>query len=167
MPMKIEPARPEDIYEVAVAMRGRDYEEISCLYPTESRRDLAMALVARYGGRPDILCGFWHNQPVCIGGFIEVRPRVISMMLFATADFPKIGLGITRFTTRQMMPRLEAAGVHRFEAVSLDGYTEVHAWLGVLGLRQETAPLRNFGKNGESFILFSKVIDATDRPAGD
>jgi hypothetical protein len=167
MPMKIEPARPEDIYEVAVSMRDRDYEEISCLYPTDKRADLADALVRRYGNRPDILCAFWHNQPVRIGGFIEIRPRVISMMLFATADFPKIGLGITRFTTRQMMPRLEAAGVHRFEAASLAGYSEVHTWLGVLGLKPETAPLRNFGKNGESFIMFSKVIDATNRPSGD
>lgn len=162
--MKIEPARPEDIYEVAVAMRGRDYEEISCLYPTNTRVDLAMSLVQRYGNRPDILCGFWNDTPVCIGGFIEVRPRVISMMLFATEDFPRIGLGITRFTTRQMMPRLIAAGVHRFEAMSLAGYDEVHAWLRLLGLEPETAPLRNFGKDGESFVLFSKVLDAG--PAG-
>ena len=158
--MRIEPARPEDIYEVAVAMRARDYEEVSCLYPFDTRVDLAMALVQRYGNRPDILCAFWRDVPVCIGGFVEVRPRVISMMLFATDDFPRIGLGITRFTRRQMLPRLEAAGVHRFEAASLASYSEVHAWLHLLGLRPETQPLRNFGKNGESFVLFSKVIDA-------
>lgn len=162
--MRIEQARPEDIYEVAVTMRARDYEEISCLHPTDTRRDLATALVRRYGGRPDVLCGFWRNAPVCIGGFIEVRPRVVSMMLFATDDFPRIGLGITRFTTKEMMPRLEAAGVHRFEAASLANYDEVHAWLRLLGLEAETAPLRNFGKNGESFVMFSKVADA--RPSG-
>ena len=162
--MRIEPARPEDIYEVAVAMRDRDYEEISCLHAAETRADLAMALVRRFGNRPDVLCGLWNTAPVCIGGFIEVRPRVVSMMLFATADFPRIALGITRFTTRQMMPRLADVGVHRFEAASLAGYSDVHDWLRVLGLEPETAPLLKFGKNGESFVLFSKVTDA--RPSG-
>jgi hypothetical protein len=158
--MKIECAKPEDIYDIAVAMRGRDYEELSCLHPVETRVKLAMRLVQLYGGRTDILCGSWNGQPICIGGFIEARPRVVSMMLFATEDFFRIGLGITRFTVKTMMPRLEAAGVHRFEAASLAGYTEVHEWLVTLGLNAETEPLLNFGKNGEAFVMFSKVLHA-------
>ena len=165
--MKIEPARPEDIYEVAVSMRGRDFDEFTAVNPADSRKDLAHLLVRKYGGNPNVLCAWWLGQPVCVGAFLEVRPRVISLMMFATDSFPRVGLGLTRFIKKQMFPRLIDAGVHRIEAFSLDGHAEVHAWLGVLGLRQETPPLRNFGKNGESFILFSKVINATDRPAGD
>lgn len=162
--MKIEPARPEDIYDVAVSMRGRDFEEFTAVNPADSRKDLAHLLVRKYGGRPDILCAWWLGQPVCVGAFLEVRPRVISLMMFATQDFPRVGLGLTRFIKKQMFPRLIAAGVHRIEAISLDGYAEVHGWLRVLGLEQETEPMRNYGKRGESFVQFVKVID--ESPAG-
>lgn len=155
--MKIEPATAAEIYDVAVDMRERDYAEISALHFADSREDLAQALARHYMNNPNVLCASQDDEPICIGGFLPLRPNVISLMMFATASLPKIGVGLTRFIKHQMFPRLEAAGVRRIEAVSLTGYDEVHDWLRLLGLEAETAPLRNFGKNGEAFIYFSKV----------
>lgn len=161
--MKIERATAEQVYEVALAMRQRDFDEISALNFADDRDELAELLARRYIGDDSIMCASLGGKPICIGGTINARPNVISLLFFATDEFPKIGLGVTRFIKKRLMPRLERAGIHRFEAVSLDGYHEVHAWLNLLGLEAETEPLRGFGKNGEAFRYFSKVADV--RPA--
>jgi hypothetical protein len=162
--MTIERATRQQIYEVTLGMRPRDYEEISALNFAADRQQLAEVMADRHMHNEDVLCCSWRGHPVCVGGFLLTRPNVISLMMFATSDFPKVGLGLTRFIKRQMFPRLERAGVHRIEALSLDGYDEIHAWLRVLGLEAETEPLRNFGKNGEAFRYFAKVNDV--RPTG-
>lgn len=162
--MKIETATAEQIYDVALAMRERDFEEISALNFAEDRDELAETLARRYIGSDELMCGSIGGKPICIGGTLLSRPNVVSLLFFATDEFPKIGLGITKFIKKRLFPRLEQAGVRRIEAVSLDGYHEVHAWLNVLGMTEETGPLRNFGKRGEAFRYFSKVTDA--RSAG-
>lgn len=162
--LRIETAAPEEIYRVAVDMRERDYAEISALHYAEGREELAQAITRHYSGNRDVLCVSLDGEPICIGGCLPLRPRVASLMLFATDAFPRVGIAVTRFVKHQLIPRLEAAGIHRFEAVSLVGYDEVHDWLRLLGLEAETGPLRNFGKNGEAFVYFSKVVDV--RPIG-
>ena len=80
-------------------------------------------------------------------------------MFFATDDFPKIGRMITRWLKRELFPRYEAAGVHRIQAISLDGYDEIHRWLISLGLEREAGPMRGYGKNGEAFVQFARCCD--------
>lgn len=162
--MRIKAATAEDIRTVALAMRARDFEELTALSPVDTRKDLADLLVSRYAGRDDILCGSKARQPICIGGTIEGRPNVISLLFFATDDFPRIALPITRFIRNNLFPRYFEAGVHRIEAASMEGYDAAHHWLGTLGLTPETGPMAGFGKRGEAFIQFAKVLHAD--PAG-
>ncbi len=157
--MRIERAKGGEVFHVALNMRERDFEEFSALYPTDDRTELAGMMDARYGGRDDVLCGSLDGEPICIGGTIEGRPGVITLLFFATDAFPKIALPITRFITRQLFPRYFVAGIHRIEAVALASYDPVHGWLRTLGLEPETGPLRGYGKSGEAFIQFSKVAD--------
>jgi hypothetical protein len=164
LPMKIERASREEVYQVALHMRERDFEEFSAIAPVDTRPELAALLAERYGGREDVLCGSLGGEPICIGGTIEGRPNVLTLLFFATDDFPKIGVSITRFIRNQLFPRYFVAGAHRIEAVSLAGYDHVHQWLRVIGLRPETGPMSGYGKRGEAFIQFSKVKD--DCPAG-
>ncbi len=145
-------------------MRERDFVEFSTVSFFRDRNELAADLAARYGGRPDVMCGSSDGEPVCIGGTLEVRPGVVTLLFFATDAFPRIGLGITRFIKKNLMPRLEQAGIHRFEAVSHADYRETHAWLAAIGLRPETEPMRGYGRDRSAYIQFSKVCDA--RPAG-
>ena len=156
---RIDLATVDDIYQVAVNMRERDYAEISALHYAVNRETLAQTLARGYGDNPDVLCASYEGRPIAIGGCLTFRPNVASLLMFSTDEFPRVGLTVARFIRRQMFPRLEQAGIHRFEAVTLAGYTEIHDWMRTLGLEAETGPLRNFGKNGEAFIYYAKVVD--------
>lgn len=162
--MRIDNATPAQVRFVAEWMRERDYAEISALHFADNREELVEVIVNTYGATPDTICATWQGTPVAVGGFYQVRPRTCAMGMFATDLFPRIGLGLTRFLVKQMMPRLVEAGIHRFECNSLAGYDSVHNWLRTLGLEQEGPEMRNYGKNGESFVTFAMVVD--DRPSG-
>lgn len=153
--MRIDPAGPAGIYEVAMRMRERDFEEISALMSADTREAVAEALTERYGGRDDILAVSKAGEAVCIGALVETRPNVVSALFFATERFPEVALPLTRFIRRELFPRFKAAGIHRIEASSLCDYRQMHRWLRVLGLSQETPPLAGFGKRGESFVQFA------------
>lgn len=157
---RIERATAQEVHDVALDMRQRDFDEFSALYPTDSRPALAKMMAERFGGREDVLCGSRDGVPICIGGFIQARPGVITLLFYATDAFDKIALTITRFAVRRLFPRYFAAGIHRIEAVALADYVSVHNWLETLGLSKETGPLLGYGKRGEPFIQFSVVRNA-------
>lgn len=158
----IETATTEQVREVAFNMRGRDFEELRATSFCATRDELADELARRYGGRDDVMCGSLNGEPVYIGGTIETWPGVMSLLFFATPEFRRCGLEATRFITRQLFPRYERAGIHRIQAVSLEGYAEVHAWLETLGLKRE-AVLPRFGKDGQDFVQFGRLANV--RPA--
>ena len=137
-------------------MRDRDFAEFSATADVDTKEELADLLAQRYGGRGDVLCGFCGDDPTCIGGTIETWPGVMSLLFFATDDFPQIGRAITRFIRRELFPRYAEAGIHRIQAISLDGYSEVHGWLQAIGMRKE-AVFPAFGKNGETFVQFART----------
>lgn len=149
----------DDIRFVALNMRDRDHDEFSALSPATTRDELAELLVQRFTGRGTICASYALAGPVAIGAVVETRPHVMSLLFFATDKFPSIAAPLTRFIVQRLFPPLVAAGVHRIEAVALEGYEETRRWLGVLGLRPETEPLRNYGKNKEAFRLYSWVAD--------
>lgn len=154
--MKIELASLTDVHSVALKMRARDFQEFSAVAAADSRKALARLLALRYGSRPDVWCASGPAGPTAIGGALELRPRVLTLLFFATDDFNQIGRAVTRFIVQRLFPPLIAAGVHRIECVSLDGYDEIHRWIEFLGLRREfEAPMRNYGKRGEAFVQFA------------
>lgn len=157
--MTIEPAAKIDVFNVAKDMRADDYAEFSAVSHASNRTELARGLAERYGDRHDVLVGTWKDNPVCIGGFVMARPNVVSLLFFATDEFRHIGLGITRFIRQNLFPKLEAQGVHRFEAVSMATHVSAHKWLRTLGLAVETEPMRGYGRDGQDFIQFAKVRD--------
>lgn len=159
--MKIDVATPDEIRRVALAMRERDFDEMSALTAADTREDLAEFLATVYAGVNDVLCGHdADGEPVCIGGLIQLRPNVASMLFFATDAFPSIGLQITRFVRNELIPRYMDAGVHRIEAASLADYSAVHRWLETLGLAPEGGLMFGYGKRGEAFQNFAKVAYA-------
>ncbi len=163
--MRIDNARPDQVRFVSEWMRERDYSEMSALHFVDDRAELVETLTLLYGKSPDTLCASWRGTPVAVGGFYQIRPGTCAMGMWATDLFPRVGLGLTRFLVKTLMPALERSGVHRFECVSLAGYDEVHAWLRTLGLEQEGPERRNYGKNGESYVTFAKVVDHADNGA--
>ena len=156
--MKIDYATAADVYDVALRMRESDYIEFDALSPTGSREELAARLADRFANRPDVLVARREDVPVAVGGLIEHRPNVVTLLFFATDDFNAVS-GDISCTVKRILRRAKAAGTHRIEVVSLIGHKQAHDWIRWLGLREEGGPLRGFGKNGEAFQQFAWVAD--------
>lgn len=159
--MRIDAPSRAEIRSVALAMRVRDYDEFCALAFADSREALAEVLAHRYGERDDTFCAFTGDDPIAVGAMVQSRPNVVTLMFFATDRLPEIGLALTKFITQRLFPAYRKKGVHRIECVSLAGYEEVHRWIETLGLRQEAGPFQGFGKNGEAFVQFAWVADAS------
>lgn len=159
MTLTIEDASPDDVAYVASKMRDSDFRELSALLPVTTRFDMVKCLIKRYSHIEGLIVARNNGMSVAVGGAFERSPNVCTLFMYATPEFPKIGYGLTRFVKKQLMARLVEAGVHRFECVSIEGHTDAHKWIRTLGLTEETELLRNYGKNKESFIQFSRVIN--------
>lgn len=157
--MKIDTAAFGDVYRVARFMRSRDIYEFLAVSPMESHEGLVMQIMERYGNRNDLIVAKDHGEAVAIGGLIQHRPNVATLLFFATDGFPAIALGLTRFIRQKLFPRVKRAGIHRIEAISIAGYHETHRWIEILGLKRE-AEFKGYGKNGETFVQFAWVSDA-------
>lgn len=157
--MKTEVATFGDVYSVARNMRARDIEEFLAVSPVTTHDGLVMRLIERFGHHQGLIVAKEGDVAIAIGGLIELRPHVATLLFFATDRFPSIALALTRFIRQKLFPRVKRAGVHRIEAVSIEGYEEAHRWIEILGLKRE-AELRGYGKNGETFIQFAWVSDA-------
>lgn len=154
--MRVDVTTPENVRHVAERMRASDYREFSALSYASDLPELTALLVRDYGEHPSGICAYAGDEPVAVGAMVQGRPNVITLMFFATDDFPKIALPLTRFITKNLFEKYRAEGVHRIECVSIDGYDEAHRWIKLLGLHHE-AVLSGFGKNAEAFHSFAWV----------
>lgn len=154
--IRIETATYIDVLSVAHRMRDRDVVEFLATSSEPDRTALAMSLSRRYGMSDELIVACDDQEPVAIGGLIQHRPNVVTLLFFATDGFPRIALPLTRFITRRLFPEVKAAGAHRIECVSHAGHTDAHRWIRLLGLEQE-AEFKGFGRGGETFLQFAWV----------
>jgi len=131
------------------------------------RKDDAREIFAlQFGNDPDVIAirvmqnwsiGWvaWNDHlPIAVIGAVEMWPGNWSAGMFATDDFHKIGPLLTRWVRRRMIPALRELGMHRAEAKSIEGHDVAHRWLERLGARVEGEPMRNYGKNRETFFTY-------------
>lgn len=154
---KIDRATPEDIYSVALNMRERDFEEFTAVNMANTREELAESLSRHYGSLDCMIAVRRGDKAVAVGGALEIRPNVVSLMFMATDDFSKVAIDTTKYIRNQLFPSLINVGIHRIECASLVGYDYTHRWLKMLGMTREIGVMRAFGKNGEDFSMFAKV----------
>lgn len=159
-------ATPADVAAVARGMRDVDVMEFLATSTAVDRDALAAELLQRYGGRDDLIVARLGADPVGIGGLIEHRPNVVTLLFFATDAFPAVALALTRFIARRLFPAVRAAGVHRIEALSHGERQDAHRWIGLLGLQHE-ATLRGYGRGGEAFEVFAWVAEQRATSSGD
>lgn len=143
--------RPGCVYPVALNMREWDKREIYANRFTDDPMTVAKEAIA-IGQEVGWVSGL--DEPIASFGCFEMWPGVWSMWLFATDDFRRIGISMTKLITRSILPMLWDAGAHRLEARSMEGHHDAQRWLEVIGARRE-ATLRGYGKAGEDFHVYA------------
>lgn len=161
--MFFRPALPEEIYEVAMNMRQRDYDEILCVTWADEREELAEYLMFALKDHENVYAFGDSDDAVGIVSYLPLRPGVWHLGLFATDNFQKVGSFLTRCVIRDIIPALDRGNAHRVEAQSIEGYDQVHRWLEFIGLKKES-DLPGFGRNGENFVNFTYVRKPGAKP---
>lgn len=152
------------IYDIALNMRERDYEECSALSFCENRHELAEEIARSWStSETTIICGTKEIGGIAVFTYMPLRKGVWNMGLVATDKFNKIHLSLTKLIIKSIIPTLDKAGAHRVEAQSIAGYSSVHNWLKFLGLEQESV-IKGYGKNGEDFVNFAYVRPPKSQP---
>jgi hypothetical protein len=95
-----------------------------------------------------------RDKAIAVIGAREVWPGMWSVGMFATDDFPKIGLSLTRWVKRAMIPAVVRQGIRRGECRSIEGHAVAHRWLETLGAKR-TGESTNYGKGGETFFTYA------------
>jgi hypothetical protein len=156
--MKVEKVTADNLRYIAERMRDRDLAEFRAMSYFDDRADAARFLVQNYADYPGLDCVTLDDgTPVGAGGCIWIRPNVASMLFFATDNFDKIVVSLTRHSHKNIFAPAKALA-HRIECFSLASYTQMQQWVELFGLRPE-ATLRQYGKNGEDFIVYAWLKD--------
>jgi hypothetical protein len=145
----VEPITPATAHYVAARMREADRAEVFATWPDD---DFG-ALAARAAQRGPLAFCAGQDWPIACFGAAQCWPGVYQAWMYATDDFPRVAIPLTRWVKCRIMPLLRTTGAHRMHAYSLDGHTTAQKWMLALGARHEATHL-NFGKRGETFHVF-------------
>ena len=97
------------------------------------------------------------GQPVCVFGIGPINVATWSGFAFGTHDMPRAIPAMTRHMLAQEQ-RMIDVGVRRLEVRTISTHDVSHQWLRALGCWFE-ADLPHYGKNGETFELWSWHLD--------
>jgi hypothetical protein len=136
---------------IASRMRDLDREEIMATRDDES----VVLLAEQAAGTGALRWAFAvDGRPVCAMGAVPLWRGSYSVWMFATDDFDRVSLAVTKHAVRVMMPAMLARGLSRASCATLDRHVTAHAWLASLGGQYET-DMPGYGKNGETFFLYA------------
>lgn len=147
-------------------MRAQDRREIFAMRPHDSAIQLAWESYhyVLNNGRGRIA---WHNQrPAAFAAFTESWPGHWNAWMFGTDDFRAAAVPLMRWFRTEAREILSVCNGRRLEADSIADHYEGHKLIKALGGKPEST-MKNFGKNGETFIKFvwiSGENDAVIRP---
>lgn len=134
---------------VAANMRAADAEEIWPLRFDKTPEGLARTVMSD----PAYVWLATAGEPVAAFGMFEVRPKAWTAFAFATDNFNKVSLEITRFLVKVVKSHLfQDLGAQRVEAWSHGNHAQAHRWLTALGASPEPDP--EYGPEGEPYVRF-------------
>lgn len=140
-----------DCVFIARRMRALDAEEILPLTRTGKPEDTAM-WAAHLGGYGYV--ALLDGKPVTAFGVYENMPTVWCVWMFATDDWPRVALTVTKTIRREWMPLLQTSDYSRVDCWSMEGHDVAHRWLESLGASRE-ATLKDYGPTGKAFHCYS------------
>jgi hypothetical protein len=153
----LSPITLDEALFVAKNMRPADRKEIFATRWNDDVFDLALdcTFVGKFGWIASL------DEPIAVMGCAPLHPGVWSAFCFGTCRFSGISTDLTKFIIRVVCPALVAAGAHRLECWSIDGHTDAHRWLKILGAKRESVR-RNYGRRGEDFYCFAWDFDSVE-----
>ncbi len=140
------------VLHVALYIRDCDRDEIDACMVRYDAVDLASRVTtySRFG----CVAATDDGVPVAALNAAEIHPGAYQVGMFATDDWPKVAVGLTRWGLRSLKPALLAAGGHRAECRSIATHDTAHRWLETLGFVRE-AVLPDCGKGREAFFQYA------------
>jgi len=154
--MIVRDATADMIRDVCLRMREGDRAEIAACTWCETREQMAGALAGLYGGLDGVWCAYWNDVPAVIAFAVPLRPRTLSLGMFATDDWAHVSQHWVRWARRTLIERVTVTAAHRIEVASMTPPGSTDGWFGWFGLEPEST-MPNFGKNGETFWLYSRT----------
>lgn len=151
---------PTNIRHIVENMRERDRREIMALRWDDSA-PLFMNEVVEFAGA---MWRVWEKdgEPVAIGGVTPMRPGVVLVGAFGTAQWRCAVRQIITWGRNWVIPRLLAANFHRGEAYALASNTDSRKFIEALGGEIE-AVLHHYGREREDFLLYTWRLDDVHR----
>lgn len=137
---------------VALYIREIDRVEIEAVQPRYDA--IAMTAMVVQFARFGCVAATSDGTPAAVVAATEAYPGVYQVGMYATKDWPKVALGLTKWTLRVMRPALLQAGGHRMECRSIDSHDQAHRWLEMLGAVRECV-LPDCGKDRETFFQYA------------
>lgn len=147
----------EHLAYIAANLRARDRDEIFAVRHTEDPEALALDT---FNTGAFQWIAYRDQEPVAAIGAVPLWPRVWNLWAYGTDRWPEVVLKLTRHARSFMLPALYNAGAIRAQCYALEAHQDARKWLELLGGVQEHT-LTNFGKNGETFVLYSWGRDRT------
>lgn len=155
---------PEGVAHICRHLRAADAAEIFATRWDDDPDDLADEMLRRPLGLVDMAVR--DAEPVALVGAVPAWPGVWSVLAFGTDKWDKVAVTLTRHVRRFLIPALVGAGAHRAHCFSAAEHHTAHAWLTrSLGARRGP-DLPNFGKNGETFVVFEWSREDANRRIG-
>lgn len=148
--MEIAPADRDSLIHILANLRQADREELQATRWDDDLTDLADT-IARLPGLAWV--GGLDGEPIAAIGTVPMWKGVWNVWMFATDRFPEIGLSLTRWAKRVMVPQLIEVDAHRVECRAMASHTVARKWLEGFGGRCEST-LKAYGRNGEDFCQY-------------
>lgn len=155
------PACYSDVVFIARRMRDLDRKEILPLIFGESAENLAAGTIAVGGISTVALFG---AEPVAAFGAYQARPLFWNVWMFATDQWPRVALSVTRNILKVIRPQMIEAGAVRADCWSIDDHSVAHRWLELLGAVRE-ATLEDYGPTRKKFHCYSWTLSRLEREA--
>lgn len=148
-----------DVLHIAENLSEASRNETFALRSNDDPAELAQEIMDTCG--PVAFVGWWDN-PVVLGGAVQIRPGAWETFLLATDELPHILPSLTRFAKKQVIPFIKNSGARSISTYSLSTHLQALRWARLLGINH-VVDLPQFGRNGEQFTL-SRWVREDVRP---
>jgi len=138
---------------VAANISDKDWEELECQLPIDSKTYLGMFIADNCDQRHSFYAEY-RGTPAMVFGITQATTSVWSAWAFGTDLSPKCIPVVSRFIRHYYPSLLLSLGATRVEVRSIINHSVAHRWLKSLGAAHDCFLVEQ-GKNGETFCLYS------------